>query len=173
VLSKDRETVSEYFQTWKLKLSTTKTVSAVFHLNNKEAKRELKVNFNNETLPFCSQPKHLGVMYDSSFTHRRHLELHRKKLTSRVALLRRLIGSGCGAGTTTLRTTTLALVHSTAEYCPPIWCRSAHTRLIDSSNNDALWIVSGCLRPTPADNLPILACIQPAELRLKVHTLIF
>jgi len=61
VLSKDRETVSEYFQTWKVKLSTTKTVSAVFHLNNKEDKRELKVNFNNETLPFCSQPKHLGV----------------------------------------------------------------------------------------------------------------
>jgi len=31
-------------------------VSAVFHLINKEAKRELKVNFNNETLPFCSEP---------------------------------------------------------------------------------------------------------------------
>jgi len=39
-------TLGEYLQTWKLKLSTTKTVSAVFHLNNKEAKRELKVNFN-------------------------------------------------------------------------------------------------------------------------------
>jgi len=36
VLSKDMATVtSEYLQTWKLKLSTTKTVSAVFHLNNK------------------------------------------------------------------------------------------------------------------------------------------
>jgi len=28
-----------------------------------------------------------------------------------------------------------------------------------------LRIVTGCLRPTPADNLPILASIQPAELR--------
>ena len=44
-LSKDMATLGEYHQTWKLKLSTTKTVSAVFHLNNKEAKRELKVNF--------------------------------------------------------------------------------------------------------------------------------
>ena len=33
-------------------------VSAVFHLNNKEAKRELKVNLNNKTLPFCSEPKY-------------------------------------------------------------------------------------------------------------------
>ena len=54
-------TLGEYLQTWKLKLSTTKTVSAVFHLNNKEAKHELKVNFNNKTLSFCSEPKHLGV----------------------------------------------------------------------------------------------------------------
>ena len=55
-LSKDMATLGEYLQTWKLKLSTTKTVSTVFHL-----KRELKVNFNNETLPFCSEPKYLGV----------------------------------------------------------------------------------------------------------------
>jgi len=48
-LSKDMATLGEYLQTWKLKLNTTKTVLAVFHLNNKEAKRELKANFNNET----------------------------------------------------------------------------------------------------------------------------
>jgi len=50
-------TIHEYFQTWKLKLNTTKTVSAVFHFNNKEAKRELKVNHNQETPPFSSEPK--------------------------------------------------------------------------------------------------------------------
>ena len=47
VWSKDMATLGEDLQTWKLKLSTTKTVLAVFHLNNKEAKGELKVNFNN------------------------------------------------------------------------------------------------------------------------------
>jgi len=108
---------------------------------------------------------------DRSLTYRRHLESLRKKLTSRVALLRRLAGSGWSAGATTLRTATIALVHATAEYCAPVWCRSAHTRLIDSTINDALRIVTGCLRPTPADNLPILAGIQPAELRRKGATL--
>ena len=90
-LSKDMATLGEYLQTWKLKLSTTKTVSTVFHLNNKEAKRELKVNFNKETLPFCSEPKYLGVMLNRSLTYRRHLESLRKKLTSRDALLRALL----------------------------------------------------------------------------------
>jgi len=98
---------------------------------------------------------------DKSLTYRRHLESLRKKLTSRVTLLRRPAGSGCGSGAT-LRTATLALVHSTAEYCAPIWCRSAHTCLIDPTINNALRIVTGCQRPTSADNL---AVIQPAELR--------
>jgi len=104
-------------------------------------------------------------------TYRRHLQSLHKKLTSCVALLRRLASSGSDAGATTPRIATLALVHSTAEYCPPVWCRSAHTRLIDPAINDALRIVTGCLRPTPADNLPILAGIQPAELRRNGGTL--
>ena len=55
LLSKDIVTVDENPNTWKLKLSTTKTVSAVFRLN-KEAKPELKVNHNNKNLPFWSEP---------------------------------------------------------------------------------------------------------------------
>jgi len=93
-LSKDMATLGGYLQTWKLKLSTTKTVSAVFHVNNKEAELELKVNFNNKTLPFCSKPKYLGVVLDRSLMYHRHLESLCKKLTSRVALLRQLAGSG-------------------------------------------------------------------------------
>jgi len=103
--------------------------------------------------------------------YRRHLESLRTKLISRVALLRRYAGYGWSGGATTLRTATLVLVISTAEYCAPIWCHSAHTRLIDHVINDALRIVTGCLRPTSADNLPTLAVIQPAELRRSGTTL--
>jgi len=84
---------------------------------------------------------------------------------SLVAPLRRLAASGWGAGATTRRTAILALAHSTAEYSAPVWCRSAHTNLIGPAIDDALLIVTGCLRLTPADNLPILAGFQPAELR--------
>jgi len=138
---------------------------------NKEAKCELKINFNNKTLTFCFEPKYLAVTVDRSFTYRRQLESVRKNLTSRVALLRWIAGSGWGAGATTLRTATLALVHSTAEYCAPVWCRSAHTRLTVHAINDALPIVTGCLRPTPADNLPIVAGIQPVELHRSRATI--
>ena len=85
--------------------------------------------------------------------------------------MRRPAGSGWGCWATTLRTTTLALVHSTAEYCFSVWCRSAHTRLTDPVINDVLRIVTGCLHPTPADNLPIIAGPQSAELRRKGATM--
>ena len=156
---------------WELKLSHTKTVTAAFHLNNREAKRELKVYNNCELLPFCPTPTYLGVKLDRSLTFRHHLVTLHKKLSSRVTLLRRLVGSGWGADAKTLRIATLSLVYSTAEYCAPVWCRSAHTRFIDSVLNAALRIVTGCLRPTPTDHLPVFSGIQPAELRRMRATL--
>ena len=41
-LSQEMSTLSAYLQTWRLKLSHIKTVTAAFHLNNRGAKRELK-----------------------------------------------------------------------------------------------------------------------------------
>ena len=82
--------------------------------------------------------------------------------------MRRLGGSGWGAGAKTLRISVLSLVYSTAEYCAPVWCRA---RLIDRILNDALRIVTGCLRPTPTEDLPVFAGIQSAELRRLGATL--
>ena len=73
-------------------------------------------------------------------------------------------GLRMGAGAKTLRIATISLVHSTAEYCVPVWCRSTHTRLINSVLNNALRIVTGCLCLTPMNHLPVLSGIQPAEL---------
>ena len=146
-------------------------MTAAFHLNNREAKRELKVYNNDRPLPFCPTSTYLGVKLYRSLTFRHHLVELRKKLSSRVTLLRRLVGSGWGDGAKTLCIATLPLVYSTAEYCAPVWCRSAHTRLIDSVLNDALRIVTGCLRPTSTDHLPVLSGIQPSELRRMGATL--
>ena len=41
-LSQDMYILSTWLKQWRLKLSEAKTVSATFHLNNREAKRELK-----------------------------------------------------------------------------------------------------------------------------------
>ena len=146
-LSEDLTTLSAYLRTWRLKLSNAKTVTAAFYLHNREAKRELKVKNNGKVLPFCPVPTYLSVKLDRALTYRHHLkgakEALRKKLSTRVLLLRRLAASGWGAGAKTLRTAALFLIYSTAEYCAPAWFCSAHSRLIDSVLNDALHIVFG------------------------------
>ena len=119
-ITQDPTTLSLYLRKWKLKLSTTKTVTAAFHQYNKEATRELKVAAEGLILPFSAEPAYLGVKLDRSLTYRRHLESLRKKLITRVGLLRRLAGSSWRAGARTLRIATLALIDSAAEYCAPI-----------------------------------------------------
>ena len=161
-LRQDMSTLSAYLQTWKLKLSHTKTMTAAFHLNNREAKRELKVYNNSRLLSFCPTPTYLRVKLDRSLMFHHHLMALCKKLSLCVTQLRQLVGWGAGAKTQHIAT--LSLVYSTADYCVPVWCRSAHTHLIDSVLNDALHIVNGCLRLTPKDHLSVLSGIQPAEL---------
>ena len=85
-LSQDMSTLSSYLQTWRLKLSHTKTVTTTFHLNNREAKRELKVYNNNRLLPFCPTATYLGVKLDRSLAFCHYLVALSKKLSSRVGM---------------------------------------------------------------------------------------
>ena len=86
-------------------------------------------------------------------------------------MLRRLAGSGWDADAKTLQIAFLSLVCYTSEYCAPVWCSSVYTFLIGSVLDYAMRIVTGCLRPTPTDYLPILAVTQPAEFRWQGATL--
>ena len=126
-LTQDMSILSSWLKRWRLKLSEAKTVSSTFHLNNREAKRELNVNTSGRRLTCYRTPTYLGVKLDRTLTYREHLTALRGKVVARAALIRRLSGTSWGASTPTLRTSTLALVYASAEYCAPVWCRSSHT----------------------------------------------
>ena len=167
-------TSKRYLETWRLKLSVAKTTITAFHLNTKEAHRQLTVPLNGSPLPYNPTPTYLGVKLDRQLTFKHHLESLRAKVSSRNNLLRRLAGSSWGANASTLRTGALALVYSAAEYAAPAWCRSVHTRKLDTTLNETLRIITGCLRPTPSEFLPVLAGVAPAALRREhlTHSLV-
>ena len=58
-LSQDMSILSTWLKQWRLKLSEAKTVSATFHLNNREAKRELNVNINGRRLTCQRTPSYV------------------------------------------------------------------------------------------------------------------
>ena len=53
-LSHDLGTISNYLPKWKLKLSINETLPACFHLNDREARRELHFQVDGKFLPFLA-----------------------------------------------------------------------------------------------------------------------
>ncbi|KAL7395264.1 hypothetical protein ABVT39_013413 [Epinephelus coioides] len=151
-------------------IALSNTTSAAYHLNNREARRELVMYVGNNRLEFQQAPKYLGVRLDRTLSYKQHLDEVKAKVTARVSLIRHLAGSTWGASPQTLRISTQALVLHIAEYCAPAWNRSPHMNKVDTAINSALWIVTGCLKPTPVSHLPVLAGIAPASLRQDAAT---
>ena len=81
-----------------------------------------------------------------------------------------LAGTTWGAGAKTLRTSALALCYSVAEYCAPVWRNSAHTNLVDVQLNNTMRTITGAVRCTRTDWLPVLSNIAPADIRREVAT---
>ncbi|KAJ3615087.1 hypothetical protein NHX12_018655 [Muraenolepis orangiensis] len=127
-LNEDMGTLVAYLRRWRLQLSVGKSVAAAYHLSTREARRELEVRVDNKCLEVQQAPKYLGVRLDRTLSFKQHLEEVKAKVTSRVALIRRLAGTTWGASAKMLQISTQALVFSAAEYCAPVWSRSPHAR---------------------------------------------
>jgi hypothetical protein len=102
---------------------------------------------------------------DRSLTFHEHLRRSAAKVGSRNNLLSKLAGTKWGSSATTLRTSALALCYSTAEYCAPVWARSAHTGFVDVKLHETMRLISGTLRSSPLPWLPVLSNIPPPHLR--------
>ena len=164
-LEADLERLNGYFRRWRLQPNPIKTETCVFHLSTHDANRMLNINFADTPIQHVDHPKYLGVTLDRSLTYNTHLTKTGQKVAARVNIVRKLAGTNWGASADTLRTASLALVYSTAEYCAPVWLNSVHTSKIDVQLNNALRIITGTVKSTQLQWLPVLANIAPAKLR--------
>lgn len=163
-LRADLVRLSRYFAKWRLKPNAAKTVSCVFHLNNREANRRLNIRFNGKRIKQDKNPKYLGVLLDRSLTYRPHLVSTKKKLKSRINIVQKLAGSSWGCSAKTLRITTHSLIMSIADYCSPVWMNSCHVKLIDTQINVALRIICGAVQSTELEWLSVLSNIPPTNI---------
>jgi len=72
--------LERYFHKWRLRPNPDKTEVCGFHLNNKEANRELNVQLKGAKVNHNFTPKYLGELLDRSLTFRNHIEKLQKKL---------------------------------------------------------------------------------------------
>ena len=154
-------------------MNMTKTVSSVFHLNNKQAQNPLTITVDNKTLPIEREPKYLGVTLDRTLSYKAHIQWITKKVNKRNCIIRKIAGTSWGAKQSVLRTSGLALCYSAAEYAAPVWSRSSHTHQIDTKLRDTMRTISGCLKSTPNNWLPVTSAIAPPHLRREEANQIF
>lgn len=170
ILNEDLSTVHNYFHSWHLTLNPTKTTSIAFHLNNREANRKLNLMSQEVRIQGEDAPRYLGIKLDRTLTFKQHLEGIKNKLKSRNSIISMLAGTSWGCRVNILRTSALALVYSAVEYCAPVWGRSAHTRSVDVELNNTMRIISGCVRSTKVQWLPVLSNIAPPNFRRYAAT---
>ncbi|CAG7722238.1 unnamed protein product [Allacma fusca] len=161
-----------YYKDNHLKPNPTKTETCSFHLRNCEAKRQLNIQWGGTDLKHADNPKYLGVTLDRSLTYKRHCEATKMKVAARTNIIRKLAGSSWGAKPQVMRASALALCYSVGEYACPVWSRSAHASKVDIPLNEACRLVTGCLRPTPLNNLYELSGIAPPAVRCEVASMV-
>ena len=164
-LTNDAAILEKYYDDWQLCPNPGKTEVSFFHLNNRAAAQELEVKFCGKTVKFNKNPTYLGFTMDRTLTHKANMEKVAQKLKTRNNILQKLAGTNWGSNAETLRTAALALVFPTAEYCCLDWLRSAHADKVDIQINNTLRIVTGTLQSTPLPWLPVLANIEPSNIR--------
>ena len=89
----------------------------------------------------------------------------KNKMTSKVALVKRLACLDWGKCFDVLRIATLLLVVALAEYCFPIWNQSSHANKLNTPFDEALCTISGCIKPTRISFFTFLAGIEFFENR--------
>ena len=106
-------------------------------------------------------PVYLGITLDRSLMLCDHLGKTAAKVGTRNNLVSTLAGSSWAASAPTLRTSALALCYSVAEYCTPVWSRSAltHIHLADTQLHETMHIISGTLHATPLLWLPVTSIL--------------
>ena len=155
--------VSEYPTTNQLGANPTKTQVSLFHLRNRECGKQLNISWNGVKLTHYYLHVYLGVTLDRTLSYKAHIEKTNKKVGTRKNIIRKLRTSKSGATPTTLRSSALSLCYSSAEYACPVWERSTHAQKLDAILNETCRMITGCLKPTHTNSLPVLAGIAPSE----------
>lgn len=165
ILTDDLAVMGTYYRKWRLTPNPSKTECICFHLNNKEASRQLNIQFDGNPVSNNPTPKYLGVTLDRSLTYKSHMQKTTAKVRTRNNILQKLCGTTWGSTTSTLRSAALGLVYSSAEYCAPVWLNSSHTASLDAQLNSTMCTITGCIKRTPTHWLPVLSHIPPPQLR--------
>ena len=96
------------------------TFITAFHLENKEAKRSLKIELNRIELDNTTYPNYFSVTLDLALNNKEHIHNMRMKLATRNNVLNNLVNTKWDTNANTIRKKALTLCYSVTNYADPL-----------------------------------------------------
>ena len=157
-ISEYAKVVIKYLTDKKLKVSPAKSTVTLFTPDTKEAKLkpEIFLDDSNTAVELESNPKLLGVYFDTMYTFSHNAKKSAQKAKAKVNVLKALAGTDWVQDKDTILMAYKATGRSVLEYAAPIWAPAISDtswECLQKAQNQALRAASGCLRLTGIDNL--------------------
>ena len=139
-----------------MEISASKSTSTLFTPWSKEVNKDLGIQIGGVDVPPSKNPKHLGVVFDPTFTFSAHASAIARRAAQRLNLLKALSGTRFGKDKETLLMTWRIYIRSILNYAAPIvhpnYSVTSHKKL-QLVQNRALRICLGCHSASAVDHL--------------------
>ena len=170
-LAEHARDVTEWAQERSLLISARKSTVTLFTPQTQQSHVHPTVPLDGSPLPLERHPKILGVTFDPHFHFHKHVEAIVKRAKPRLNILKLLTGTNWGQQKESLLITFKSLIGSLFTYAAPIWfpniSHSSTTRL-QTIQNSALRIATGCVKMTPIDHLHTESKVLKVDEHLKL-----
>ena len=124
-------------------------VSTLFSLST--SKEQMKLWLKDEIVPQTDTPTFLGVKMDTPLTWNPKTQKMERSSLQKLALMRKLAGTTCGANSSILTKVYTATVPLTMDYASTAWGTGAKTNKnrLDKVQNMDLQVILGAMKTTP------------------------
>ena len=153
-------------------LNPDKSTATLFTSDTHEHNVILNLTINNITIPTVKNPKILGLTLDPSFSFAEHIKVAKEKADSSLKIIKALTSTSWGKQKETLLATYKAITLPVIEYASTIWSpvvSDSNLRKLQTTQNDALRIITGCTSDTNTQHLHIETKTLPLLNHLKLH----
>jgi len=165
----------KWCQKWKVSLSHTTSVVSFFSRDPREVNGKVipKIYFGTTQVPFESTPRLLGVTLDSQLSFGPHTLEVKKKMFSRLNVLRCTAGRSWRQHPASLRALYCTYTQSTALYCTSSWMSALsdnNLMKLEVQHRAGACIITGCTKSTPVSALMREADLLPLADQANIAT---
>ena len=163
--------LEQWLDTNRLKVSPTKSILTLFTPWNAEYNTQPNITLNNTPIPQSPTPTILGVTFDRGMTFGDHISRVNTRAKTRLNVLRALTHSTYGHSKEDISQIYKQYVRPIITYAHPAWhpdIADTHMRKIQTTENTALRIATGCTSSTPIHHLQHETRIIPLKQHMRM-----